>query len=127
MNPVAERPILILLRLEGAAAFAAGLAGYFMLADGWLTLAIFALAPDLSMLGYAFGPVAGSRVYNLAHTYLGPALLAVPGYLAYPALLPVACVWLAHIGIDRALGYGLKSKSGFGVTHLGRIGPRPAD
>jgi hypothetical protein len=28
----------------------------------------------------------------------------------------------AHIGIDRALGYGLKYSTGFGFTHLGRIG-----
>ena len=28
----------------------------------------------------------------------------------------------AHIGIDRALGYGLKLPSGFKHTHLGVIG-----
>lgn len=31
-------------------------------------------------------------------------------------------IWSAHIGFDRALGYGLKYASGFGATHLGRIG-----
>ena len=31
-------------------------------------------------------------------------------------------LWLAHIGIDRALGYGLKYATGFSYTHLGRIG-----
>ena len=31
-------------------------------------------------------------------------------------------IWLAHIGMDHALGYGLKYASGFAVTHLGRIG-----
>jgi hypothetical protein len=29
---------------------------------------------------------------------------------------------VAHIGLDRALGYGLKHESGFSDTHLGRIG-----
>jgi hypothetical protein len=29
---------------------------------------------------------------------------------------------MAHIGMDRALGYGLKYQKGFGFTHLGRIG-----
>jgi hypothetical protein len=29
---------------------------------------------------------------------------------------------LAHIGLDRALGYGLKYNAGFVFTHLGRIG-----
>jgi hypothetical protein len=34
----------------------------------------------------------------------------------------VALIWLAHIGLDRALGYGLKYGSGFRDTHLGRLG-----
>jgi len=40
--------------------------------------------------------------------------------------LSIAMIWLAHIGIDRALGYGLKYSTGFNFTHLGRIGRRPA-
>lgn len=121
MTPITDRPVLTLLRLEGAAALAAGLAGYFTLTDGWLTLAVFALAPDLAMIGYAFGPRTGSRFYNIAHTYLAPALLAAIGLYGFPALLPVACVWVAHIGMDRALGYGLRSETNFGDTHLGRV------
>jgi hypothetical protein len=31
-------------------------------------------------------------------------------------------VWTAHIGVDRAVGYGLKYPSGFGDTHLSRTG-----
>lgn len=122
MTPMIERPLAILLRLEGFAAFAAGIAGYALLADGWLMLAVLALAPDLAMAGYLLGPRAGALAYNAAHTYLGPALLAAATWFLAPALLPAACVWVAHIGIDRALGYGLKSSTGFGVTHLGRIG-----
>lgn len=122
MSPIAERPVLALLRLEGAAAFAAGLASYITLTEGWWTFALFALAPDVAMIGYAFGAKFGGSLYNLAHTYLSPALLAALGLAAFPALLPVACVWLAHIGFDRALGYGLKSETSFGTTHLGRIG-----
>jgi hypothetical protein len=34
----------------------------------------------------------------------------------------VALIWFAHIGMDRALGYGLKYETGFNDTHLGRIG-----
>jgi len=39
-----------------------------------------------------------------------------------PLTLSIALIWLAHIGIDRALGYGLKYETGFTYTHLGRIG-----
>ena len=42
-----------------------------------------------------------------------------------PLILSIAMIWLAHIGFDRALGYGLKYASGFGFTHLGRIGKFP--
>jgi hypothetical protein len=42
--------------------------------------------------------------------------------LSAPLVLSIAMIWLAHIGIDRALGYGLKYFAGFGFTHLGRIG-----
>lgn len=33
-----------------------------------------------------------------------------------------ASVVAAHVGFDRALGYGLKLPTGFKDTHLGRIG-----
>ena len=41
---------------------------------------------------------------------------------AEPLAGSIALVWFAHIGLDRALGYGLKYDAGFRFTHLGRIG-----
>ncbi len=73
-------------------------------------------------MGYVLGPKIGARAYNLAHTYLGPAVLATVAMVSGLPLLALACVWLAHIGLDRALGFGLKYESGFTDTHLGRIG-----
>jgi hypothetical protein len=111
------------LRAEGIAVFAVATAAYFTL-DGplWLFLAL-ALAPDLAMLGYLAGPRVGSTVYNLAHTYVGPlALLGVGLWLAVPLVVSVALVWGAHIGADRAVGYGLKYPTAFKDTHLGRLG-----
>ena len=62
-------------------------------------------------------------VYNAAHAYLAPMVLMTIGFAgAEPLVLSIAMIWLAHIGIDRALGYGLKYTAGFGFTHLGRIG-----
>jgi len=62
-------------------------------------------------------------IYNAAHSYLAPMALMVTGFAASePLILSIAMIWLAHIGIDRALGYGLKYSTGFGFTHLGRIG-----
>ena len=48
--------------------------------------------------------------------------LLVGLFVPYEPAVAVALIWLAHCGIDRALGYGLKYQAGFGFTHLGRIG-----
>jgi hypothetical protein len=75
------------------------------------------------MLAYLTDAKTGAIVYNAAHSYLAPVALMTLGFgLAEPLTLSIAMIWLAHIGIDRALGYGLKYAAGFGVTHLGRIG-----
>ena len=79
--------------------------------------------PDLSFAGYAFGPKEGAVIYNAAHSYMAPVSLMTAGFAtAEPLVLSIAMIWLAHIGIDRALGYGLKYQAGFGFTHMGRIG-----
>jgi hypothetical protein len=81
------------------------------------------LAPDLAIIGYAFGPRTGSVVYNLAHTYVLPLLLVGLALLVGSSLLLLlAFIWLAHLGLDRMLGYGLKRTTGFRDTHLGPIG-----
>ncbi len=33
----------------------------------------------------------------------------------------LALIWLAHVGVDRALGYGLKYETVFKDTHLQRV------
>jgi hypothetical protein len=35
--------------------------------------------------------------------------------------LQVSLIWLAHIGLDRAVGYGLKYPTAFKETHLQRV------
>lgn len=75
------------------------------------------------MLGYLAGPRPGALAYNLAHSHVVPALVGGAGFAAgNEAALAVALVWVAHIGFDRALGYGLKYPTGFTATHLGAIG-----
>ncbi len=113
----------LLLRLEGAAFLIAGTALYTQWSQGWLFFTLLFLAPDLSMLGYLAGPRTGAYLYNAAHTYVLP--LAIGGAAAvsgWTACLAGAFVWVAHIGFDRMLGYGLKYPSAFQDTHLGRIG-----
>ena len=39
----------------------------------------------------------------------------------YGFAVQLALIWLAHIGADRLLGYGLKYPTAFTDTHLERI------
>ena len=119
-SPAGVRSIL---RLEGAAALAAAIALYAHAGFSWPLFAILLLAPDLAMLAYLIGPRPGAAAYNLVHTYALSVPLALAGYLlASPIALALGLIWIAHIGMDRMFGYGLKYASGFSDTHLGRIG-----
>jgi len=113
----------IVLRMEGLALFAAMAMLYALLGGSWWLFAILFLVPDLSFAAYLAGPGVGAIVYNAAHSYIAPIALMFTGFgTAEPLLLWIATIWLAHIGLDRALGYGLKYAGGFTFTHLGRIG-----
>jgi hypothetical protein len=87
---------------------------------GWWQLAAFAIAPDLALFaGFGAGLEKGRlhpravRLYNALHSYWCPALLAV-GAIALPAgWLIGALAWALHISLDRAVGYGLRTRDGF--------------
>jgi hypothetical protein len=112
-----------LLRLEGLTLFAGMTLLYAVWGGAWWIYFILFLLPDLSFAAYLSGPRAGAIVYNAAHSYMVPMTLMVTGFgMESPLTLSIAMIWLAHIGFDRALGYGLKYASGFTDTHLGRLG-----
>lgn len=78
------------------------------------------------MVLYLVNPKLGSRLYNLAHTEVLPAALALFSFVQHrTSLLALALIWLGHIGFDRALGYGLKYPTFFKDTHLQRVQIRP--
>jgi hypothetical protein len=117
-----ERLPRLLLRLKGAALAAGALVLYFHLGFGWLLLVLLVLAPDVSMLGYLAGDRVGSAAYDAAHTTVLPLALGLAGVLADGDLpVQLALIWLTHLGVDRAVGYGLKYPSGFRDTHLQRV------
>ncbi|WP_032632883.1 DUF4260 domain-containing protein [Pseudomonas syringae] len=112
-------------RVEGGLLFVTGIllfwrGGYDF--TWWQALMIF-FTPDLSFLGYAFGPRVGAYCYNTLHLYaVGAAVLAAGLIGSVPDLAAIGALWLAHSGFDRMLGYGLKLPQGFTFTHLGIIG-----
>jgi Domain of unknown function (DUF4260) len=125
--PARISSVIVLERLEGLAVAAVTAVLYARTGASWWLFAAFWLLPDLSMLGYLRSPCTGARVYNAFHNYVPPATLGVFGLLHTGALLPaIALIWANHIGVDRALGYGLKYAQGFAWTHLGQLGKRRA-
>ena len=112
-----------LLRLEGLTLFAGMTLLYAVWGGSWWVYALVFFVPDVSFAAYLAGPRVGAIIYNAAHSYMAPMALMTTGFgMNSPLTLSIAMIWLAHIGIDRALGYGLKYSAGFGFTHLGRIG-----
>ncbi len=111
-----------LLRLEGLTLGALSVYGFFHTGGGWWWFAVLVLVPDLSLLAYLVSPRSGSVIYNLAHTLVGPAALALVWWVSgSPVLLSATFLWAAHIGVDRFLGLGLKYPARFNDTHLQRV------
>jgi hypothetical protein len=112
----------LLLRLEGLAVAVAAIVLYFHEDFGWILFMALILAPDLSFAGYAFGPKVGAMAYDSVHTEIFAVALGTVGVVAgSSAATKIALIWLAHIGADRPLGYGLKYPTAFTDTHLSRV------
>lgn len=110
-------------RLESLALALLALGAYWVNGANWWLFAILFFAPDLSFFGYMRGPRFGAVIYNIAHSWISAVLLAAFGWaMDWKICLSIALIWAVHIGVDRALGFGLKYGSGFKDTHLGRIG-----
>lgn len=116
---------LALLRLEGLALLVSAVVLYALHGASWWLFALLLFAPDLGMLGYLRGNRVGAATYNFVHITVLPLVLALVGvFTESPLPVSVALIWLAHIGLDRAVGYGLKLPTDFQDTHLGKIGNR---
>lgn len=117
------RAVDLILRAEGLAVFVAGVLTYLQLNGHPLWLLPLLLVPDVSMVGYLAGPRIGAITYNLVHNLVcALALLAIGWFAAVAPLALAGALTLAHVGMDRTLGYGLKLPTDFKDTHLGRIG-----
>lgn len=117
------KPLDLTIRFEWAIVAVAAVVFYASTGISWWLFGLLILAPDLSMFGYLAGPRVGALAYNALHILIVPVLLLLAGHLSGKATATaVALIWIAHIGVDRALGYGLKLSTGFQDTHLGRIG-----
>lgn len=115
----------LILRLEGLAVAITATVAYRTVGADWLMFALLFFTPDLSFAGYLANPRIGAATYNAVHTHAVPIALGFVAYVAgWPMLVKVTLIWIAHIGFDRALGYGLKYSTAFSDTHLGFISGR---
>jgi hypothetical protein len=107
-----------ILRFEALLELVLAVAIFAQVSGQWSVFAAAFLAPDIAFVFYACGKRAGALAYNITHSYAGPMLLGGLSFGFLPAGLPFALIWAAHIAFDRALGYGLKYRTGFADTHL---------
>ncbi len=117
----AMKPASTILRIEGFAYLVLACAMYHFLNLSWAQFALYFFVPDLAIFVYMFTNARmGMYAYNITHSSIGAALAGLIGLLMHePLFFQISIIWFAHIGFDRALGYGLKYPMGFRVTHLG--------
>jgi hypothetical protein len=109
----------LLLRSEGVALLAMAAVLYGRYGQSWWLFVAVLAVPDLGLLGYLVGTRASAVPYDLTHTYVPPAVRALGGVLGGSSLaVSAALIWFAHIGMDRALGLGLRYPDRSAHTHL---------
>lgn len=112
----------LLLRLESAAILIGAIALYADAGWSWLVFVGLLIAPDISLLALAVNDRLGAVLYDVVHNYSLPVALGVVSLLADASLgVQIATVWIAHIGMDRLIGYGLRYPSNSKETHLQRL------
>lgn len=122
MNQQLQKMPRILLHLEGAAVFITALVLYAQSGLSWWWFILLLFAPDVSMIGYLRNETIGSLCYNVIHTYVLPVALGlIAWWLNFELGWQLAIIWLAHIGLDRFVGYGLKYPENFKTTHFSKV------
>jgi len=114
--------VRLFLRIEALAIFGAGIAAYGQLGGPWLALVPLLFVPDISMIGFVRNARLGALTYDVGHN-LGTAgaALGLGLWLGVGWLAIAGAVLVAHIGMDRVLGYGLKYPTEFKDTHLQHV------
>ena len=110
------------LQLEGLAALLAGAALFVGTGAPWIVLVPLLFVVDISMAGYLANSRVGAFTYNLAHNWgSGLVVLGIGVATGVVPLVAAGAILVAHTGMDRVAGYGLKYPTAFADTHLGRL------
>lgn len=114
--------IKLILRIEGLLVLLASLLAYHSIEYSWKSFFILFFLPDIGFVGYLISSRFGAFTYNLLHSYILPMIIGITIWYYLNEICYLVLIWIAHIGFDRFLGYGLKYGSSFKFTHLGIIG-----
>jgi len=114
-----------IIKLEELGLFLFGIYLFSQLDYAWWWFLVLILAPDFSMIGYAFGNKSGAFLYNLFHHRGIAIIIYLLGiYLSDDLIQLTGIILFTHSSMDRMMGYGLKYDTGFKFTHLGEIGKK---
>ncbi len=117
------RQHIIFQRIEAFTLFIISTYFYFDLGFSLVAYLLLLLVFDVFMVGYIKNAKVGAYIYNLGHSLIFPLVILLIAWATNSeAAMGLSLIWMAHIGLDRFLGYGLKLASGFKETHLGKIG-----
>lgn len=118
----ARSGVRTLLQAEGLPIFVAGAVAFGALGGPWPAFVPLLLAPDVSMVGYLRDTRLGALTYNLGHNLVTAGVLLGLGLGSGVGWLAIAgSVALAHVGMDRLMGYGLKYPTTFKDTHFQHV------
>jgi hypothetical protein len=87
----------------------------------WWQLAVFAIAPDVTLLFGAGRDLEPGQLhpravpfYNAVHRLVVPGILVAVAFVLHAdGWLAGGLAWTAHIALDRSLGFGLRTSQGF--------------
>lgn len=114
-----------IIKVEELGLFILGIYLFSLLNYPWWWFLALILAPDFSMIGYAFGDKTGAVLYNFFHNRSVAVVVYLAGiYLSSNIFQLAGVILFAHSSMDRMMGYGLKYEQGFKFTHLGEIGKK---
>lgn len=115
--------VKLILHIEGLVMFLVALYFYQYFQGNWWLFILLLFTPDISMLGYLKDKRIGAIMYNLMHNYILAVLVVITGEFVFNNNLVtlLGIILVAHVGLDRFLGYGLKYPTDFKHTHLQKV------
>jgi len=112
-----------ILRIEQGAFFGTSIIALYFFGVPWWGYIVLLLGPDISMIGYVFGPTTGALMYNIFHHKGVGVIIGMAGFIFGGQIaIMMGIIIVGHSSMDRMLGYGLKYPDAFTHTHLGLIG-----